>query len=831
MRTQLHIFIIVLVSALLSSCASTHPSPDSLQISGMKMNLSHPAAAIVDMAISKDGSLLATVDNKEGIGKVTGPGAGSLQLWDLVQGRKKMTIAINDLQYITSLALTADGKYALIGGRPINNQSSLGLWDLESGKQLKTFPELNKELACIAFSPDGKSFLVTYGTLVYLFNTKTGDFIKQFDAGSKSSFFAAPKRLEATFTPDGYYILTGDNNSVVKMWDIQSGSKVQHFAGHEKSHKGGITGISVSSDSQFILTSAAGDGSARTWDIATGKQLQKLPGRDSFWHGVWATALAADDKLAFIASQPPMLFDLATGKPVAQLQADKLISAKSGQGKQTAAVFHPNGKFLLMHNGDGAIRIFDTANGRERGMLVSFDDEEWLVITAEGYYNASEKAADYLATNLNGKDIPVERFYDSFYRPDVVMAALSGEDTRNLAPLTMSETVKAPPPNAFFATTPNDTDQATIKVCYQATDNGGGIGEIRLFHNGKLIVSDGYYRDFIKAPSEKKLQLMSMTGPAIHEQMRNLSLSDSNVLVPASSHEKGASFTDCKEIETIPGENEISLTAFNKANTLQSMSTKIRFRSTRASEPPHLYILSIGATKYKEKSVNLKYAAKDATDFQAKLSRQAATLFTPGCIHAEVFTNEKANKSNILKKFNQLSSIIKPQDSFVLFVAGHGILLQNQYYLLTSEHDGILSEAKTISSNELVDLSKKIKSLNQLYIFDSCQAGGVDAIVNSLYKARMSVLARKMGVHIYASTSSVQEAIDGYKGNGLFTYTLLEGLNNQEAADSNGDRTVSFTELGNFAKQTTINLSKKIGSSLSPLIFNPGKDSSLYKIQ
>ena len=29
-------------------------------------------------------------------------------------------------------------------------------------------------------------------------------------------------------------------------------------------------------------------------------------------------------------------------------------------------------------------------------MMVGFEDGEWLVITAEGYYNSSEKGAQYL---------------------------------------------------------------------------------------------------------------------------------------------------------------------------------------------------------------------------------------------------------------------------------------------------------------------------------------------------------------------------------------------------------------------------------------------------
>jgi len=51
----------------------------------------------------------------------------------------------------------------------------------------------------------------------------------------------------------------------------------------------------------------------------------------------------------------------------------------------------------------------------------------------------------------------------------------------------------------------------------------------------------------------------------------------------------------------------------------------------------------------------------------------------------------------------------------------------------------------------------------------------------------MSILAKKMGLHIYASANEKRSAMDGYKSNGLFTYTLLDGLNNNKEADKNKD--------------------------------------------
>jgi uncharacterized caspase-like protein len=255
------------------------------------------------------------------------------------------------------------------------------------------------------------------------------------------------------------------------------------------------------------------------------------------------------------------------------------------------------------------------------------------------------------------------------------------------------------------------------------------------------------------------------------------------------------------------------------------------FKADIKAEDSHLYMLIVGTNQYNDQSVNLKYAVKDARDIKDKLISQSATLYKPENIHAVVLTDKEATKVNIQSQIFLLAKKIKPADSFVLFVAGHGVLLQNQYFMLTHDFDGAISDKSMISSNEIVEASKQIKSLSQLFIFDTCHAGGVDYIVSGLYDARMSVLAKKMGLHIYTSANDKQTAMDGYKGNGLFTYTLLEGLTNKKEADKNNDDAISLVELGGFSKQMTADISKEIGHSQTPLIINFGKDYPLYKLQ
>jgi WD40 repeat protein len=585
--------------------------------------------------------------------------------------------------------------------------------------------------------------------------------------------------LAVSFSADGRYALSGGVKNELILWDAKSLTELKRFIGHEGSAQ--IWSVAFSPDGRYALSATWKD-SIKIWDIASGTEYKTLTGHSS-------------------------------------------IKSYSG------AKFSPNGKYVISA-GDASTRIWDVSTGEEVASMIAFKDGEWIVITREGYYNASARGAEqYLSIKVADHEYSVDQFYDVFYRPDIVAAKLRGEDISGLVTITMQDAIKSPPPVIDFTSKLDDTDRSKVKVCYRANSTGGGIGEVRLFHNGKLVSSDGYYREMARPPSGKQQQA-AIDGKTIYEDMRrSVSVKGVGPSSSLTAKAKGDVFTDCREIEAVAGENEVSVSAFNGSNTVQSSMKTVSFNSKIKQEEPHLHILAVGIDRYVDSGVNLKYAAKDARNMAEKMSVQAATLYAPRNIHYELLTDREATKANITKKIDALAATIKPQDSFVLFVAGHGVLLQNQYYMLTHDFNGQVSEASMISSNEIVEMSKQIKSLSQLLIFDTCHAGGVDTIVSGLYDARMSVLAKKMGLHIYASASDKQAAMDGYKGNGLFTYTLLDGLNNNRQADKNKDGRVTVVGLGEYSKKETTKISKEIGHSQTPLIINFGKDTPLYRLR
>jgi uncharacterized caspase-like protein len=246
---------------------------------------------------------------------------------------------------------------------------------------------------------------------------------------------------------------------------------------------------------------------------------------------------------------------------------------------------------------------------------------------------------------------------------------------------------------------------------------------------------------------------------------------------------------------------------------------------------PRLHVLAIGIDEYKDKAANLKFAAKDARDLGTRWRAQAASIYGEGNIFIETLTNAQAGRAAILAKVDEMAARVRPTDHFMLFVASHGVLLGDQYYMVTSDYDGALTPDKLVSSGEIVDFSKRIKALSQLYILDTCHAGGMGGMVTGLYDARVSVLARKMGLHVFASASSAEEALDGHEGNGLFTHALLSGLNNNARADRNTDRQISLAELGLFSKEQTREIAATLKHKQEPLIINFGQDTPVYRLK
>ncbi len=749
--------------------------------------------------------------------------------WDVVTGR--MTRVMKSATYIpqgnaasTPIVFSPDGRQMLYAHHDEALTGVIELRDAATGKLIRSFRGHSGMVGSVAFSPDGRR-VISMGTgkksmwagiqsthidgTIRLWDVATGENIRTL-TGTDTAIMHF-----VAFSPDGKQLLSAGNVEPLKLWDLESGTLIHTF-------KDFTQAAAFSPDGRYALSAYVN--TVRLLDLGTGQEVRSLTGHSN---SVKSLAFSPDGKLALSGSMDNTvkLWDVATGKEI------RTFVGHSGEVSSVA--FSPDGRLAVSGGADSTARIWEVATGRHIVQMVGFNDGEWLSFTPEGYFSASSpKAAENINIRVGINAYGIDQFYDVFYRPDIVEAALAGKDTAGMVTLTIAEAVRNPPPVIEKVEAPGSTAADTVKVTYRIKSTGGGIGDVRVFHNGKLVKSDGVVRTMPDSLLGKKTN--QITSDVLVSQMRGLSvIAVKNLLMKSAvlSTPKPDPYESVVEIEPIPGENDISVVAFNAQNSIQSVASTVHFTSSKPAVAPRLYILAVGIDHYKDRSSNLKFAVKDSGDIAARWRAQAATIYGEQNIFVETLSNAQASRKGILATINQIAARVRPTDHFMLFVASHGVLLGEQYYMVTSDYDGALRPSQLIGANEIVDFSKRIKALSQLYILDTCHAGGMGGVVSGLYDARVSVLAKKMGLHVFASASSAEEALDGFEGNGLFTHTLLSGLNNNKQADTNADKQISLMELGSYSKGQTKEIAARMLHKQDPLIINFGQDTPVYRLQ
>ncbi|MFM6924779.1 MAG: caspase domain-containing protein, partial [Ferruginibacter sp.] len=182
----------------------------------------------------------------------------------------------------------------------------------------------------------------------------------------------------------------------------------------------------------------------------------------------------------------------------------------------------------------------------------------------------------------------------------------------------------------------------------------------------------------------------------------------------------------------------------------------------------------------------------------------------------------------------------KPQDLFIFYYAGHGVINdKNQFFLVPYDvtqlygNDGAL-EQKGFSAVELQQMSKNIKAQKQLFILDACQsAGALNAVVSSRGAAEekaISQLARATGTYWLTASSSEQFASEfSQLGHGSFTYCLLQAFNGDANA---GDKKLTVKILDAYLQTKVPEITQKYkGTVQYPVSYSYGNDFPIIMVK
>jgi len=188
------------------------------------------------------------------------------------------------------------------GGRMLATcqTEQIRLWDLASGKLLRTFGHDFGSIGGVAFSPDGTLLASAgYDANVHLWDVSTG----QQRASVREQLLAA---FSVAFTGDGRSLVIGGASGAIEIVDVRTASIVRRLRGE----KYAVGALALSPDGRSIGAAYFDvDGMTRpapvaVWDLASGRTVQRVvpPGAS-----VMVSGFAADGRLLYVMAKGPEL--------------------------------------------------------------------------------------------------------------------------------------------------------------------------------------------------------------------------------------------------------------------------------------------------------------------------------------------------------------------------------------------------------------------------------------------------------------------------------------------------------------------------------------------
>ena len=295
---------------------------------------------------------------------------------------------------VKAAAVSPGGKYIISG----SEDNTIKLWELVTGKEVRTFKGHSGWVWCVDFSPDGKYIISgSYDYTLKLWETATGREIRTFKGHTNWV-------TGVCFGADGKYIVSGSWDKTIKLWETFTGSEVCTFEGHDSA----VTSVGFSADGKYII-SGSYDNTVKLWKTSTGTEMRTFKGHE---HPVWSVCFSSDARYAVSGSRDftLKLWEIATGK--------ELRTFKGHSSYVDSVRFSSDGTYIISGSWDNTVKLWETASGREvstfkghsdgvTGVCFSNDGKKIISVSSDETVKLWDTASGREVSPFKGHNHPV----------------------------------------------------------------------------------------------------------------------------------------------------------------------------------------------------------------------------------------------------------------------------------------------------------------------------------------------------------------------------------------------------------------------------------------
>jgi WD40 repeat protein len=379
------------------------------------------------------------------------------------------------------------------------------------------------------------------------------------------------------------------------------------------------------------------------------------------------------------------------------LGARRLVGQLRSRANAPGAVaFSPDGRLMAVPGVHGEIVLWSFEEARVIARLVGFHDDAWLVYDDAGHFDGNRDSGRRLYAVASADFYAVDQTATRMNRPDLLLEAVDPRQ-RDLIETFRKQHDRRRHQQAATAGTPVQLrlPRARVEAAVLASDHLAVSGSCE--SEGDPITSFNLFVNGVPALGRLGKRVEPAARVAVREKL------------PVSS-----------------GLNQVELSCTNREGVESFRELAIVHNGVE--KPGAFVVVTFGVSSYRNRRLDLRFADRDAETIAETLARAARDSGRYTEVRKVVFTNQRATRAGLAAAAGQLGSL-RPDDTLVAFVAGHGVYgPDGVYYFLT--HDAAPANlAATAAPIEMLEGLLSTGARRMILMIDTCEAGDRDPLV------------------------------------------------------------------------------------------------------